>query len=28
MSLRGDLFMLDPGDVTALLAREGREVGR
>jgi len=28
MSLHGDLFRLGAGDVTALLAREGREVGR
>jgi 2-dehydro-3-deoxygluconokinase len=28
MSLRGDLFRLDASDVTALIAREGREVGR
>jgi 2-dehydro-3-deoxygluconokinase len=28
MSLRGDLFRLDAGDVLALIAREGREVGR
>ena len=28
MSLRGDLFRLDAVDVNALLAREGREVGR
>jgi 2-dehydro-3-deoxygluconokinase len=28
MSLRGDLFRLDAADVTALIAREGREVGR
>ncbi|HET7466427.1 MAG TPA: sugar kinase [Candidatus Dormibacteraeota bacterium] len=28
MSLRGDLFRLDASDVTGLLAREGREVGR
>lgn len=28
MSLRGDLFRFDAGDVLALLAREGREVGR
>ncbi|HYR48274.1 MAG TPA: sugar kinase [Candidatus Polarisedimenticolia bacterium] len=28
MSLHGDLFRLDSGDVTALIAREGREVGR
>jgi 2-dehydro-3-deoxygluconokinase len=28
MTLRGDLFRLDAADVEALLAREGREVGR
>ena len=28
MSLRGDLFRLDAGDVNALIARAGREVGR
>jgi len=28
MTLRGDLFRLDAADVDALLAREGREVGR
>ena len=28
MSLRGDLFRFDAGEVTALIAREGREVGR
>ena len=28
MSLHGDLFRLDASDVTALIAREGREVGR
>ena len=28
MTLRGDLFRLDAADVIALLAREGREVGR
>lgn len=28
MSLRGDLFRLDASDVTGLMAREGREVGR
>jgi 2-dehydro-3-deoxygluconokinase len=28
MSVRGDLFRLDADDVTALMAREGREVGR
>jgi 2-dehydro-3-deoxygluconokinase len=28
MTLHGDLFRLDASDVTALLAREGREVGR
>ena len=28
MTLHGDLFRLDAADVVALLAREGREVGR
>ena len=28
MSLRGDLFRFDASDVTALIGREGREVGR
>jgi hypothetical protein len=28
MTLHGDLFRLDAGDVAALLARDSREVGR